>query len=142
MSVTSGLAARQLPALEPETTFFWRSGADGQLRILRCGQCGRYQHPPWPRCPDCGSEDVAPEVVSGKGRVATYTINEEPWLPGMEVPFVYAAIELDEQKELYLFTNVLGPVDSVRIGMPVSVRFELFEDVYLPMFVPVEADSG
>ena len=131
----------KLPLLEPETEFFWTSGADGVLRIQRCGDCGRWQHPPFPRCAKCGSEDVAPQPVSGKGRVATYTINHEPWYPGLEVPFAFAAIELAEQAELYVFSNVLAPVDTVRIGMPMSVTFEQREDVWLPMFVP-EAANG
>jgi uncharacterized protein len=133
---------RQLPELEPDTRFFWTSGADGCLRILRCGQCGHYQHPPWPRCPKCGSEDVVPVVVSGKGKVKTYTINVQPWTRGLEQPFVFAAVELDEQPELYLFTNIVTSVDAVKIGMPVEVTFEHREDVYLPLFRPVQPSHG
>ena len=132
-------AARKLPALEPDTAFFWTSGADGQLRVLHCADCGQYQHPPLPRCRHCHSEAVVPRVVSGRGRVATYTINHEPWLPGLEVPFAFAAVELDEQAELYVFTNLLMPFDQIRIGMPVSVTFAHHEDVWLPMFRQAEA---
>jgi uncharacterized OB-fold protein len=130
-----------LPALEPETAFYWTSGADGRLRILRCGDCGHWQHPPFPRCPACGSEAVAPQAVSGRGRVATYTINHEPWLPGLAVPFVFAAVELEEQAELYVFTNLIGPVEDARIGTPVTVSFEQHEDVWLPMFRPAMNDG-
>jgi uncharacterized OB-fold protein len=84
---------------------------------------------------------VAPQRVSGKGRVATYTINHEPWYPGLEVPFAFAAIELAEQAELYVFSNVLAPVDRVKIGLPVSAEFEQREDVWLPMFVPEQAND-
>ena len=129
---------RKLPALEPDSAFFWSSGEDGKLRIQRCTDCRTWQHPPFPRCTSCGSEAVAPEVVSGRGRVAAYTINYEAWLPGLEVPFVFASVELEEQAELYVFTNILAPVDSVRIGMPVSVSFEQHDDVWLPMFTPSE----
>ncbi|GGB90694.1 hypothetical protein GCM10011494_06320 [Novosphingobium endophyticum] len=128
--------ARKLPALEPETEFFWTSGADGHLRIQRCGNCGLWQHPPLPRCAACGSEQVAAQATSGKGRIASYTVNHEPWVPGLEVPFVYAAVELIEQAQLYVLTNILAPVDAVRIGMPVEVEFERHEDVWLPMFRP------
>jgi uncharacterized OB-fold protein len=132
---------RQLPELEPETAFFWQSGADGCLRILRCSQCGRYQHPPWPRCPACGSEDVAPAVVSGKGLVKTYTVNVQPWVAGLEAPFVFAGVELDEQPELYVFSNILAPPDAVRSGMRVEVTFEQREDVYLPLFKPMDSPN-
>jgi uncharacterized OB-fold protein len=135
--------ARKLPLLEPETAFFWTAGADNVLEIQRCGSCGHYQHPPLPRCPACHGEQVSPVPVSGRGRVATFTINHEPWLPGLEVPFVFAAVELVEQAELYVFTNILAPIEQVRIGLPVAVCFEQHEDVYLPMFRPEEtADAS
>ena len=130
---------RKLPKLTPETEFFWTSGADGKLRIQRCHDCGRYQHPPFPRCAVCGSEDVAPAVVSGRGRIATYTVNYEPWYPGIEVPFVFAAIELEEQAELYVFSSIDIPVAEARMNLPVSVFFEHREDVWLPLFRPEPA---
>lgn len=127
---------RKLPVLEPLTEFFWTSGADGTLRIQRCEACGRYQHPPLALCAACHSDAIAPAPVSGRGRVRTFTINHEPWLPGMAVPFVFAVIELEEQAELYLFSNLDGPAADARIGMPVEVRFERHEDVWLPLFRP------
>lgn len=129
---------RKLPALEPETEFFWTSGRDGVLQIQRCGDCARWQHPPLPCCPACHGQQMAPQPVSGRGRVATFTVNHEAWFPGMDVPFVFAAVELEEQPELYVFSNILGPIDEVRIGMPVSVYFEHHDDVYLPLFQPLE----
>lgn len=134
-------AVRKLPELEPDSAFFWTSGEDGKLRIQRCGDCGYYQHPPLPRCPKCHSEAVAPAVVSGRGRVATYTVNVEPWVPGLE-PFLFAAVELEEQAELYLFTNLLMPLDQARIGLPVAVSFEHHDDVWLPVFGPAEKVDG
>ncbi|MCJ2178818.1 Zn-ribbon domain-containing OB-fold protein [Novosphingobium album (ex Hu et al. 2023)] len=131
--------ARKLPELEPDTAFYWTSGAEGVLRIQRCADCGIYQHPPFPRCSCCGSEAVAPAPVSGKGRIASYTINYEPWVPGLEVPFVFAAVELTEQRELYVFTNLLAPAEAARVGMAVTVEFEQHDDVWLPMFRP---DAG
>lgn len=134
-------SGRKLPELTPETGFFWTSGQDGVLRIQRCGTCGRYQHPPFPRCTACGSEDVAPAKVSGRGRVATYTVNHEPWYPGLKVPFVYAAIELEEQAQLYIFSNIDVPSAQAEIGLPVSVYFQQDEDVWLPLFRPERADG-
>ncbi|MFT4056889.1 MAG: OB-fold domain-containing protein [Novosphingobium sp.] len=125
---------RKLPKLEPETAFYWTSGEDGRLRIQRCGQCATYQHPPFPRCSTCGSEAVAPEPVSGKGRLASYTVNHEAWMPGLAVPFVFGVVELAEQRGLYVFTNLAAK--DVRIGMPLTVSFERHDDVWLPMFRP------
>jgi uncharacterized protein len=137
--LTEGAASRQLPALEQETAFFWTCGAENQLKICRCASCGFYIHPPLPNCPECGGAQVSPSPVSGRARVASFTVNYQRWVPGLSVPFVFAAVELVEQAELYVFTNIVGcPVDDVRIGMPVAVAFERHGDIFLPMFQPLE----
>jgi uncharacterized protein len=130
---------RKLPLLEPETEFFWTSGADGVLRIQRCSDCGRYQHPPLILCQACHSDAVAPSPVSGKGRVRTWTVNRQAWLPGLEEPFVFAAVELDEQAELYVLSNVLAQPETVCAGLPVQVCFEAQDDVWIPLFKPAES---
>lgn len=131
------MIARKLPALTRETAPFWTGGERGELQIQRCATCGLYQHPPLPLCAACRTETVGPEAVSGKGRVRTFTVNHQAWLPGLDEPFVFAAIELAEQPELYVFSNVLGDPGAVTSGMPVKVCFEHHEDVWLPLF---EAD--
>jgi len=128
--------SRILPGLDRLNRDFWTGGADGRLLIARC-DCGRYIHPPLPRCPACGGSTITPTPVSGRGRVAAYSVNHQAWLPGLKVPFVFAAVEIDEQSELYVFTNIVGcDPEQVAYRMPVKVAFEAHEDVYLPMFEP------
>ena len=131
---------RPLPVLDEQTGYFWTGGASGQLLIARCDRCRDYQHPPLQHCAACGGDAFTPSPVSGRGRVATFTVNHEAWIPGLSVPFVFAAVELAEQAELYVFSNIVSPVDQVRIGMPVSVCFERHGDLYLPLFRPDERD--
>jgi len=131
------MSARQLPGLTPDNRAFWTGGKDGELRITRCGDCGRYTHPPLPLCFFCKSENVAPVAVSGRGQVHTCTVNHRAWLPGMAVPFVFAVVELEEQEGLFVMTNIVGCApEAVHIGQRVQVRFEQHEDVWLPMFEP------
>ena len=129
-------SARQLPAFDQDTEFFWKAGARGGLQICRCQDCERYIHPPLPCCPDCGG-GTAPCPVSGKGRVATFTVNEQAWRRDLAAPYVFAAVELTEQAELYVFTNIVGcPPEAVRIGLAVTVAFEQHAELYLPLFRP------
>jgi uncharacterized OB-fold protein len=135
--MTSTTPARPLPALTPETEFFWTSGADGRLRLLRCDECYTYVHPPVPVCPVCSSRALAPEPVSGRGTVSTFSVNHQDW-GLLTTPYVIAIVELVEQRGLRLTSNLVGIApDDVRSGMPVQVRFEHFDDVYLPLFEPV-----
>jgi uncharacterized OB-fold protein len=128
---------RVQPALDDENRFFWTSGADGQLRFLRCQTCGYYLHPPLPRCPQCGGRELAPEVVSGGGEVFSYTVNHQSWDGGTD-PYVIVLVALPEQEGLRLTSNLYGvEPDDVRIGMPVQVRFEQHDLVWFPLFEPV-----
>lgn len=126
-----------LPLLTPETRPFWTSGGRGALEIHRCDQCGRWMHPPQPYCAPCGSFDVHPRPVRGDGHVVSFTVNEQPWVPGQRVPFVLAVVELDEQPGLWVITRIEGcEPGAVTIGLPVRVRFEQAGDVWLPLFEP------
>jgi len=57
------------------------------------------------------------------------------------VPYVIAIVELEEQADLRIATNIVDcEPDSVYIGLPVDVRFERHEvdgeDVFFPVFAP------
>lgn len=127
--------ARKLPALNADNRAFWQGGKDDRLLIHHCDACTRFFHPPSPICPRCASFDVAPRPVSGKGSVASFTVNHQQWTPELDTPYVVAIIELIEQPGLRFLSNVVGcdPL-SVSIGMRVHVTFENVEDVWLPLF--------
>jgi uncharacterized OB-fold protein len=126
-----------LPALEPESEFFWTSGRDGRLRFLRCRDCRVFVHPPSPRCPRCLTASLEPEAVSGAGEVRSYTIVADG-----DDQSVVAWIGFPEQDDLRLTAKLVGiGPDAVAIGMPVQADFEQHGDVYLPVFVPAAPAS-
>jgi len=139
----SDLPFRILPRVTDVNRHFWTGGADGELRFLRCGDCGPYLHPPIPTCPRDQSKNIAPAAVSGRATVATFTINHQAWMPGPELPYVVAIVEIEEQPSLRLMTNIVSCApEAVYIGMPVHVVFEHRSepdgDVWIPLFAPVE----
>ena len=135
--------ARILPGLDDINRPYWTGGADGKLLIARCASCATYQHPPFSRCASCGGADMVPTPVSGRGRIKSFTVNRQQWMPDLPVPFVFAAVELDEQVGLYVLANVVGcPVEAVDFDMPVEVCFLQQEDVFLPMFTPVSGSDA
>jgi uncharacterized OB-fold protein len=135
MSDTAKQTPRVLPHITEMNQYFWCGGADGKLHILRCEACGLWIHPYAARCPKCRSDKVAPQAVSGRGQVAGFTVNVQPWLPGVPVPYVVAIVELDEQADIRLICNMpRTPIEAVKVGMPVKVFFEAYGDIHLPMF--------
>jgi uncharacterized protein len=140
--LANGPSIRLLPHLGDDNRFFWTSGEDGVLRLLRCKVCGFFNHPPGPVCRRCLSADLAPQAVSGRGRVESFSVNHQQWIPGSE-PYVVAWVSLDEQPDVRLSTNLVDVEPSdLRIGMAVTVEFEQHEDVYLPVFRPVTDEAS
>jgi uncharacterized OB-fold protein len=132
------------PFIPPELTVdsepFWRGGAAGRLLITRCRVCGLYLHPPRPACRRCRAMDVEPVEVSGRGVVHTFTVAHHAFIPGVEVPYVIAVVELVEQPGLRLLSNVIDcDPETVAIGMPVQAVFTPMtgvEGIAVPQFVP------
>ncbi len=130
---------RVLPRVTAANEHFWRGGAEGRLQFLRCVACGYWIHPPQPVCPSCYRKELEVAAASGLATVATFTLNHQPWVPAPDHPYAIAIVELDEQPGLRLMTNIVNcPVESVRIGMRVRVIFEQRDDVWIPLFEPVE----
>ncbi|MGB8365250.1 MAG: Zn-ribbon domain-containing OB-fold protein [Rhizomicrobium sp.] len=131
-------APRPQPRLDAYNRSFWTGGAEGELRLMHCRDCGTFIHPPRPVCRHCLSENVAPKAVAGTGVVDTFTVNHQKWYPGLEVPYVIARVAIDGAPGVFLTTNIVGcPVDHVDIGDRVRVTFEQQGEVYLPLFEKV-----
>jgi len=127
---------RMLPALTDLNRAFWTGGATGRLLIGRCGACGRWVHPPVASCPGCAGAIVA-EPVSGRGTVFTWTLNMQQFHPDIPPPNLIAIVELAEQSDLRIPTNLVGcDADRVRCGLPVRVLFEHHGEIYYPVFEP------
>ncbi len=103
-------------AARPTTTASsGRAARAGELRFWRCQDCGYYIHPPQPICPICHSKNLAVEAVSGRATLATYSINHQNWMPGPELPYVVAIVEIVEQPSVRLTTNLVNcPHDDDR----------------------------
>lgn len=109
------------PAASRDTQFFWDGVNAHELRIQRRPD-GTLQHPPVPAV--WAEKEAATDylVSSGKGTVFSFVVHHAPKVPGRQVPFVIALVELDEGVRML---GELRNVDSatVEIGMPVQVTF-------------------
>ena len=95
-------------------------------------------HPPDSLDHGCGAT-LQPSAVSGRGTVWSFTINYHPWNPAVPPPYVIALVELEEQADLRLVTNIVNcdPAEF-GIGMPVQVTWEELSDGRnLPLFEPL-----
>ncbi|MFC3448066.1 bifunctional MaoC family dehydratase N-terminal/OB-fold nucleic acid binding domain-containing protein [Amycolatopsis speibonae] len=119
------------PVISKDTEFFWAGLREGELRIQRWGETLR--HPPGPMPPD-GDLDAKPDhvVASGRGTVYSYVVHHHPKVPGKDVPFVVALVELEEG------VRVMGELldadpEAVHIGLRVEAAFvKVDEELTLP----------
>lgn len=132
------MSLQPLPLVNDDTASFWEGGVDGRLHIHRCRACRTWFHPPAPVCPECLSLDVGPEPPSGRATVEAYSINVQPWAPGMVVPYVVGVVSLDDAPGVQLTTRFVDiDPSAMAVGLAMEVVFEHVEDVYLPLFRPV-----
>jgi uncharacterized OB-fold protein len=76
--------------------------------------------------------------VSGKAKVFTWEINQQPFYPAWDPPYNVAIVELEEGPRMH--TNIVGcKNEDLYIDMPVELIFEKVEDQdwYLPKFKPM-----
>ncbi|NUS58332.1 MAG: 3-ketoacyl-CoA thiolase [Streptomycetaceae bacterium] len=133
---------RPEPVVNQEDEFFWRSGADGKLRIKACKACAALIHPPQPVCRVCRGRQLGIRTVSGYATLVGFTVNERFALPGLPPPYVVAQVALEEDPRVRLTTNTVGcdPAD-LALGMRMQVVFEPAGDAWLPLFTPA-AEQG
>ena len=129
---------KPLPIPDELTKPFWDAVNKQQLVIQRCQDCKRFHHPPVGLCPDCYSANLEFESVSGRGKVSSYSITHDARTPAFSEiqPYPVAIVELEEQRGIFLFTNLPGaPHDQIKSGQPVEVEFEeIAPGRFIPQF--------
>ena len=129
---------RPRPSLDDDNRAFWTGGEQGELRMMHCPDCGQFTHPPRQICRHCLSENITPKAVVGTGRIDTFTINYQPWMPGLEVPFVIARVALDGVPGVVLTTNIVNCApEAVQFDDRVQVLFEEQDGIWFPLFEKV-----
>jgi uncharacterized OB-fold protein len=127
-----------VPWVSEHSLPWWQAAAEHRLVVQTCTECGVTRHPPAPRCWSCRSSAHEWVDLPGTGTVYTFTIVHQSFIPGLEVPHVVAAVELDDSGNARLVSNIIEcEPSSVTIGMKVAaVWHDVAPDLALPRFVP------
>jgi uncharacterized OB-fold protein len=114
---------KPLPKPSPTSRPYWEAARRHELQLQHCGACGDFIYYPRPRCPNCMSDNLKWERVSGRGKLYSYTIVRRASTRSFaDGPYVLAIVELDEGP--HMTTNLIAPHDQLKIGMPVAVHFD------------------
>jgi uncharacterized protein len=115
---------------------YWQACARHMLTVQRCRQCGRCFFQPEVACQHCSSLEWDWVPSSGRGTLYSYSVVYRSPVPGMPIPFVFAAVEIDDGYAM--FSNVVEcAVDDVHIDMRLEVVFDdVAPGISLPKFRP------
>ena len=116
---------------------YWDGCAQGELRYLRCTQCGVPIADAARICWRCHSRELRWEVSAGRGTLYSWTIVWRPQTPEFEVPYAVAIVNLEEG--FSVVSAVIGCLpDELTENMGLSVEFHPSgDDTMLPYFRPI-----
>ena len=114
---------KPLPKPSPTSRPFWEAAKKHGLKLQRCGACRHYIYYPRDRCPNCFSDRLSWERVSGRGTLYSYTtVYRASSRSFADAPYVLAIVELEEGPRMT--TNIVAAPDKLKVGMPVAAFFD------------------
>ncbi|MEM6581566.1 MAG: Zn-ribbon domain-containing OB-fold protein [Pseudomonadota bacterium] len=129
---------RILPEPTALTRPYWEGAKAGKLMVQYCKDCGEFQFYPRIICSNCGGDNPEWREVSGRGRIASYTVVRHPISAAYEAPYVVALIDLEEGPRM-MSSLIEVDIDAVAIGDQVVVAFEAWSDeIDMPVFRPAK----
>jgi uncharacterized protein len=128
---------RPAPIGDADSAPYWTGAHQGRLMVQRCRDCGEAQLYGRAHCRRCRGA-VVWEEASGRGTVYSFTVIRQNYVRPFRdlVPYVVALVDLEEGPRV--MTNIVGcEPEAVRIGMPVTARFEpVSDDAGIALFEP------
>jgi len=121
--------------------FYRRLAATRQLAFQRCTTCTRFQHPPRLSCPSCGSASFDFAPVSRRGRVYTWTVTHQAFVPAFAHELPYAAVVSELEQGVRIVTGIreMTP-DMLSLDLPIEVILEERPDgLVLPFVRPLRS---
>ncbi|GAA2814949.1 hypothetical protein EDC40_107254 [Aminobacter aminovorans] len=113
---------RPSPRKDPLECAYWDYAAKGELRLQCCMACNRFRYPPAPACADCGSAKAEWRLLSGRGRIVTWTVFHRSYFPALPAP--YAVVSVATEEGPLLVGNLIGTSEPPEIGASVLAEFE------------------
>lgn len=125
------LAERPRPVPDRDSAPWWAAVRRHELLLQRCDGCGTLRFPPRAVCGRCRSRASSWQKALGTGRVASWVVNHQVFLPAFadEVPYAVLHVRLDDADDVFMYGDLVGgdPAD-IGPGMPVAAVFTDIDD--------------
>lgn len=105
------------------------------LQGVRCLDCGEHFFPPRPACLSCSGTHLEPISVSPRGKIYSYTvIHRVP--AGFQPPYGCGWVLTGDGIKLWAMFK--GPIEKLRVGLPVEMVFDKLGERTIYYFQPTE----
>ena len=86
---------------------------------------------------------MSPLEITGRGRIYSYTVNYQRWLPELEVPFAVVLVEFPDHPGFRVVGRLRGRgPEDIAIGEEVEIGFEPGPDGFaIPSFVALPGEG-
>ena len=116
---------KPLPHPTPAEAPYWEYARKHELRLQKCLDCGNIWYPPAWGCSKCLSTKYEWAKMSGKGKIWSWVIFHQYYIPGFseEVPYNVIAVNLEEGPQL--ISQLVGVKnEDIKCDIPVEVFFD------------------
>jgi uncharacterized OB-fold protein len=82
------------PEPDRDSREWWERVVRGEFAVQRCAGCGADRFPARAFCPACRSEEWRWRAVPPEGRVESWIVSRQPFVPGLATPYVVVMVGL------------------------------------------------
>ena len=106
-----------------------------ELQGAVCLDCGEHFFPPRAACLACSGTRVEPAAVSPRGKIYSFTvIHRAP--AAFQPPYGCGWVRTDDGIKLWAMFK--GPIEKLRVGLPVRMVFDKLGERTIYYFEPAE----
>ncbi|GAB3676058.1 Zn-ribbon domain-containing OB-fold protein [Actinocorallia lasiicapitis] len=100
----------------------WWDGVDrGEVLLQRCRDCGVKRFPARAVCNRCQGRQSDWVPALGTGRVYSWIVNHQKFLPDVPTPYAVLCVRLDEGEHILMYGNLVeGDSTQITQGMRVE----------------------
>jgi uncharacterized OB-fold protein len=127
------------PEPDRDSAPWWEAVRRHELLLQRCRGCGTPRFPPRAICNGCRSREADWVPAQGTGRVYTWIVNHQVFLPGLAhaVPYAVLLVRLDDGDDIFMYGNLVdADITELAPGLPVEAVFVDGDDVTLVQWRP------
>ena len=131
---------RPLPRTDEfDTRDFWAGTKDHEFRYQQCKNCGTVVFYARNHCTGCVDGELEWKVASGQATLYSFSVVRQSYHPFFrnQVPYAVAWVDLAEGPRILTnITGVTDPLKEISIGMPLTLEWEVHEELSIPLFRP------